>query len=67
MFIKKIKSFIIIQYNNLTLNKIRFLIWFIVGFTGACLSPFISPFIIQFITFVTSCIVVFWSFSWLYE
>lgn len=67
MFISKIKRFFITEYENLTLNKIRFVLWFLVGFTGVVISTTLSPFIVQFITFILSCIVLFWSFTWLYE
>lgn len=63
MIISNIKRFVIRQYENLTLNKIRFILWFLVGFTGVVISTTLSPFILQFITFILSCIVLFWSFT----
>ena len=61
--LKRLVKFI----DGLTLNQLRFGMWFIAGLTAICLSPFMTAKIVSLLSFVSGCIVVVWSFSWLYE
>lgn len=60
---KKVVKFV----NSITLNQIRFGMWFIVGLTAIGLSPFMSAKVLSVLSFVCGWIVLVWSFSWLYE
>lgn len=53
---KKVVKFV----DGITLNQMRFAIWFIMGLIAICLSPFMAA-------KVLGCIVLVWSFTWLYE
>jgi|NOAtaT_5_FD_contig_21_177844_length_429_multi_2_in_0_out_0_1 hypothetical protein len=61
--LKRLVNFI----DGLTLNQIRFGMWFIVGLTAICLSPFMTAKLVSLLYFVSGLIVLVWSFSWLYE
>ncbi len=52
---------------NLTLNQIRFAMWFVVGLIALVLSPTMSPLIARLLCFLFGLIIIIWSFSWLYE
>jgi hypothetical protein len=61
--LKRLVKFI----DGITLNQLRFSMWFIVGLTAICLSPFMTAKVVSLLSFVAGWIVLVWSFSWLYE